>query len=187
MRLEGTSRAHLVQPPPLHKTVSRHTLCISQPPEQPLQVLGHPHGKKKKKCVFVLSLLCVSVSIASGSVTGHCWKKSVSFFITVFLQVFICINKILLSILSIHPHHPPEKGCTQYSPPEHTTNHWHPVRLVLLITTLWAWPLSHFSNHLTVCSPTSCGWECHRHHCSSGRKQPLLSPCPPGKSLHQSS
>ena len=113
LRLAGTSGGCLVQPfcagratysrlwP---RTMSRRLLNIQgwrlhSLTEQPVPVLGHPHSKIAFPDVHREPRVFQFVLIASGSVTGHHWKKPVSLCFAPPHQVFIPMNKIPLSLL----------------------------------------------------------------------------------------
>lgn len=98
--MEGTSRAHLAQLPPLHRTVSRQILSISTTSLGNLCKCLAIFTVKKSVSLCSVSCVCLCPLPLVPSL-GTTEKRSGSFFIAVSLQKFIHINKILLSILLI--------------------------------------------------------------------------------------
>lgn len=61
---------------------------------QPVPVLSHPHSEKAFPYAEKETPVFQFVPIASGPVTGHCWKNLDSIFSILSLQVFVHIDKI---------------------------------------------------------------------------------------------
>jgi len=66
---------------------------------QSMPVLDHPHNKRVFPYIQMNPLRFQFVPVASGPATGHHWREPGCVSFALPLQIFVCVDKIHLSLL----------------------------------------------------------------------------------------